>query len=527
MQPNLKNIPSDPGVYQFFNAAGDIIYIGKAKNLNNRVRSYWNNFDELEPAKQDMIRRAARVEYIVVNTETEALLLEAGLIKKHAPPYNIVLRDDKDWTYIVITGEPFPRIVTVHGNRRIKGDHFGPYTSAAAAKTVVRLLHQILPLRTCKRDLSKLPNGLVCMQYHLGRCLGPCEKKIGIEAYMKLIQNARDVLKGDTKPLIREMLRDMNAAARTEHFEKAALLRNRMRALERISERQQVVSAIERNQDFIGLAYGEKETVLTVMQIRNGRMLDTLHYVVQHKLDETEHEVLEQFLIQHYAHAPSRPAYVLLPFSASADASKALAPVVLAVPKRGRNKRLRDLAQKNAWVHYHKKTSTKPLPPALYVLKHVLSLPALPRRIEAYDISNIGGSYAVGAMVVALDGSLAPAHYRKFKIRTIHGSDDVRMMREMLQRRTGHPKWGEPDLLVLDGGKPQLSMVFPVLPKRWQTKIVALAKREEELFLPGRSASIRLDTQDAALLLLRKIRDAVHNQAIRYYRKVHRKEWKK
>lgn len=526
MKPSLAKIPSDPGVYLYRNSKGDIIYIGKAKNLRNRVRSYWSKSAELSPAKQDMLSEVARVDYVVVSNETEALLLEAGLIKKHLPKYNIAIRDDKSWTYIVITDEAFPRIITVHGLRKVKGEYFGPFTRAASAKTIVKLLHRILPLRTCKRDLSKLPNGLVCMQYHLSNCLGPCEKKINGSEYTALIKKARSILKGDTKQLLKEMETDMRRSSDAQQYEQAAVYRNKLKALKSLGVSQQIVHPLLADQDTIAIAGDAKRAVVTVMQARHGQLLDTLHFIVENELRLPREEVLEQFIAQYYGQMTRRPREVAIPFKVSATIERALKPIHILRPQRGGRKKILTMAEKNAWLYFTKITQRESVPPILYRLKEELGLAELPLRIEAYDISNISGVYAVGAMVVAENGRLTPSQYRKFRIKTVTGPDDVHMMREMLERRQRHTEWPDPQLIILDGGKPQLNTVYPVLKAAWKTKVAALAKREEELFVPGRVKSIRLAKRDPSLLLLRKIRDAVHGQAIRYYRLRHRKAYK-
>ena len=523
MKPDITAIPKEPGVYQFFNKEDKLVYIGKAKDLRNRVRSYWSKGSDLEPAKQQMVREITRVEYIVVDNEKEALLLEAGLIKKNKPHYNIELKDDRSWTYIVITDEPFPRIVRARGSQKIKGEYFGPFTRAGASKTLLRLIHQVLPLRTCKRNLAKLPNGLVCMQYHLGKCLGPCEKRISHSAYETLIRQARSILKGDTKALLQSLRREMHESSAQQSYEKAALLRNKIRALESLSERQHIVHPLFANQDIVNIAYEPHTSVITVMELRNGQILDTFHFTIENKLQLSKSELLEQFIMQYYTRKTAGPVEISLPLAMPKAVERALAPLHIQYPQRGRKKRMLAIAEKNAWVYYHKKTKTDPLPQSLYQLQEILELPQTPARIEVYDISNISGEFAVGAMVVAIKGKLAPSQYRKFKIKTVKGPNDVMMMREMLQRRQKHAEWPSPQLIILDGGKPQLNTVYPTLKREWKPLLSALAKRKEELFVPGRKASIRLAKNHPALLLVQRLRDQAHRQAIRYYRSLHRK----
>ncbi len=527
MKPNLTSLPPSPGIYRFYNAEGLLIYIGKAKNLKNRVRSYFVKEAELSPSKQQMVREIKDFDVIAVHSEKEALLLEAGLIKKYQPKYNIVLRDDKTWTYIVITKEPFPRVMTSHGRKIMKGEYFGPYTSGNAARTIVRLIHRILPLRTCKRDLSKLPNGIVCMQYHLGNCLGPCEKKIGVNEYDVLIEKARRILRGEGKYIIDELRKEMTNFSRTNHFEQAAVLRDKIKAWENVYEPQNVISHEQYNRDIIGIVRIDTKVVITVLQIRRGQIQDKLSYLMDNTLALEKDELLESFVLQYYAPPALKPQELLVPLTLSAVAVKALAPLIIRTPQRGAQKKFLDIAEKNAALYYHTATKTRPLPDHVYRVQEILGLTQLPRRIEVYDISNIQGSFAVGAMVVAINGVLKPSEYKRFKIKTVKGSNDVAMMREMLQRRSNHPEWGEPDLILLDGGKPQLHTVYPILLPAWKEKVAALAKRQEELFIPGRAKSIQKSKSDPAILFLRKLRDEVHRKAIGYYRLTHKKNWKK
>ncbi len=527
MKPNLTSLTSSPGIYRFYDTAGELIYIGKAKNLKNRVRSYFAKDADLSPSKRLMVDEIKDVDIIAVNSEKEALLLEAGLIRKYQPKYNVVLRDDKTWAYIVITKETFPRIMTVHGRKNLKGEYFGPYTSGAAARIIVRLIHRMLPLRTCKRDLSKLPNGIVCMQYHLGNCFGPCQELIGASEYDALIEKARRILKGEGKFIVDEMRKQMAEFSRSKHFEQAALLRDKIKAWESVYEPQHIISHEQYNRDVIGIVRIDAHAVITVLQIRRGQIHDKLSYFFENKLSLERNELLESFLLQYYAPPALKPKEVLVPLELSSAAVKALAPLGILIPQKGMQKKFLDLAEKNAALYYHSATKTKPLPDVLYKIQEMLSLAALPRRIEVYDISNVQGSYAVGAMVVAINGVLRPSEYKRFKIKTVKGSNDVAMMKEMLMRRSNHPEWGEPDLIVLDGGKPQLHTVYPILPAAWKEKVTALAKREEELFVPGRAKSISSPKSDPVMLFLRRIRDEVHRKAIGYYRLTHKKNWKK
>ena len=341
---------------------------------------------------------------------------------------------------------------------------------------------------------------------------------------MDKINAAGKILQGKSDAILNTLRVEMAASSRKQEYEKAGLQRDKIRALETLLERQAIVHPNLVNQDIIGYAGDAERTVVTIMQLRNGKLLDTFHFPLKNALAGTREEVLEQFLAQYYSRPQSKPRQIVLPFAVPRPAERVAGPARVVYPKRGTQKKMLSLANKNAWLQYHKLTSSKPLPPAVYLIKDILDLPQLPRRIEAYDISNIGGQHAVGAMIVVHDGVLAPSHYRKFKIRTVRGSNDVAMMREMLERRQRHAEWPAPDLILLDGGKPQLNAVYPILKEAWKERVAALAKREEELFVPGRRMGIATPKNNQGLLLLMRARDAVHRQAIKYYRATHRKE---
>lgn len=520
MKPIINRIPTEPGVYRFFNADKEIIYIGKAINLRNRVRSYWAKHTGLSPAKQQMVGEIENIDYIAVHTEQESLLLEATLIKKHQPKYNIDLRDDKNWTYIVITKTNPPRIVAVHGDRKLKGEYFGPYTSGSSARTVVRLLYKLFPLPGEGREYSSVTHDLNRLYELLGT--SDVQKPHAPIKLENFINEARKILKGNINELRGRLQTAMKDSSARQEYERAAVLRNKLEALERIRKPQDVVHPLYEDHDIVGVAHADTRAVVTILRIREGRMLDPFHYTITNNLELQTPELLEQFLMQYYTRIYDAPDIVLLPSLPSRAVVRVLRPLRLKIPERGSKKRLLDLASKNAWIHL-KATTKDFLPPALYELKRILKLPEIPLRIEAYDISNIQGNYAVGAMVVAINGSLAKSEYRKFKIKTVRGSNDVAMLREVVARRLRHPEWAEPQLIILDGGKAQLSTVYPILPPAWRGKVIALAKREEEIFLPRMHKPLVLPHSNEGLKLLMAVRDAVHGFAIRYYRKRHGK----
>ncbi|MBP9802525.1 excinuclease ABC subunit UvrC [Patescibacteria group bacterium] len=521
---SLKTIPQNPGIYFFLNKTGKIIYIGKAKNLFKRVNSYWLRSQDLTEAKQQMLQEISKIQYTIVDNELESLLLEASQIKKHQPKYNIVLKDDKNWGYIVITAEAFPRIIVTHGNQIAKGKHFGPYTSTMTAKNIVHLLHRILPLRTCKRDLSVLPKGKVCLQYHLGLCDGPCEKFINSDAYQKIVTEAELIIKGNSQSLKEKLLKEIKVASEQKQFELAVKKRNQLQALQRLQEKQKIVDQKNKNQDLINCASFGKQVAVVIMKIRNGILGDQFNFIVENKLANTEAEIFESILQQFYSQQKDLPKEIISPVALeikniSQEAIKNI------VPRQAKNKKLLELLKKNA-ENFFEKNQQKSKYKILVELQKLLQLPKLPRRIEVYDISNIQGNFSYGSMIVFVDGQIAAGQYRLFKIKGIEGPNDFASLKQVLERRQKHLEWPEPDLVILDGGKAQLSTVYPSLSKTWQAKTVSLAKKEEEIFQPGQKNSIKLSKIDPISLFVQNMRNQAHKFGIKNYRLAHRKNFK-
>jgi excinuclease ABC subunit C len=523
---NIKNIPEKPGIYFFLNSKKEVIYIGKAKNLKKRVASYWQKTSELTTAKMQMVAEISKIQYTIVDTETESLLLEAEQVKKHQPKYNIVLKDDKSWGYIVITDQAFPRIVVSHGRQKIKGQHFGPYTSTMAAKTIVRLLHRILPLRNCTRDLSKLPKGKVCLQYHLGLCDGPCEKFINVDDYQKIIQQAIKIIKGETKDLTADLLRDIKKHSDQKQFELATKKKSQLLALRRLEDKQKIISAQNINQDLVNLSVFQKKVVVTLMQVRKGVLGDKFNFIIDNKLDLPADEIIEKTLQQFYNRNTELPKEIISPLSLQIKNIFANNEVKNIVPKRGKNKQLLTLLKNNAEDALQKNINNPKLE-LLAKLQNILDLKSLPKRIEVYDISNMQGDFSYGSMIVFVDGLIAASEYRIFKIKDIQGPNDVASLKQVLSRRQKHQEWNEPDLIILDGGKPQLNTVYPILPKNWQKKVVSLAKKEEEIFIPGKKSSLKLKKDDPISLFIQNMRNQAHKFGIKHYRQAHRKNLKK
>jgi excinuclease ABC subunit C len=526
MVPDFKTIPTGPGIYFFLNKSNQIIYIGKAKNLKSRLVSYWQKSGELTEQKKLMLTEIAHIRYTLVDNETESLLLEASQIKKYQPKYNIVLKDDKNWGYIVVTNEAFPRVVVIHGRQKRKGQLFGPYTSTFAARTTVRLLHRILPLRTCGRDLSHLPKGKVCLEYHMQRCLGPCEKLVSAEAYNEIINQSKKIIRGETKELEARLLKDLKKASANKNFELAKIKRDQLQSLQKLATKQKVVSTKDINQDIINLSSFGQTVALTVMRIRQGTLGDKFNFIINNELKLPAVEIMENFVNQFYANKIDQPDTIILPSKINKSQTILSDKIKILLPKQGHNKKLLELVQKNAQDHLERNIDQAKWQ-QLNALQSVLKLKVLPRRIEIYDISNIQGTLAVGAMVVFQDGKIAADQYRWFKIKYVKGPNDFWMLQETLVRRLRHTEWPEPDLIILDGGKGQLSVVGKILPKNWLSKTVALAKREEEIFLSNQSKAIQLPRLGPLSLFIQYMRNQAHKFAIKKYRDLHSKSLNK
>lgn len=541
-------LPTKPGAYVFRDAQNNVLYVGKAKSLRNRVRSYFHLSTSLEAAKRIMVGKISDLEYIIVDSEIEALLLEATLIKKYRPPYNVIFRDDKYYQYIRITlKDEYPRVDTI---RRIVKDgsrYFGPFTSGFAVKQTLKLLKRIFPYRTCQDPPSK-----PCFDARLGRCLGhdfgPGSKRRYQEVIHKLIR----FLEGDVEDTIHDLRTNMKRAAAEKNFEEAGRFRDRIIAIEKVVAEQKVVSPKLENQDVIGLARIADLATVTLFQIRFGKLLNRQHFILQHTEALSDQEILNSFISQYYAQATDHPDTVITSTLPSDHQSAArLLQLKIEAPSRGKKRKLVLLAERNAQDYLEQKqrewlSKEARAKLGLQELQRALLLTEPPKRIEAYDISNIQGTNAVGSMIVFERGLPKKGDYKKFKIATVKGTNDVAMLQEVLKRRFGHhspplrggdtaePRggvarsagkvgaWPDPDLLIIDGGKGQLNAVLKIL--RELSVIIptiGLAKREEEIFRPGQKESIRLPKDSEGLFLVQRIRDEAHRFAIGYFRKRH------
>jgi excinuclease ABC subunit C len=544
LEPKLKALPAKPGVYLFRDAAGKLLYVGKAKSLRLRVRSYFQQGGDGRPAIGGMVDRIADFEVIVTGTEVEALHLEQNLVKRHRPPYNVRLRDDKSFPYIAVTTEDeYPRVMFTRERHRRGVVYFGPYANAKKVRETLDVLNRVFRFRPCEGPKPGRHSGIPCLDYHIDRCYAPCVNYISKEDYRKVIDGVIEFLSGETQPIIRELERRMKEAAAEEHFEEAARYRNRLSSVRHLAERQAADKRAVGTVDVIGIAIDGDRAAVQIFPLREGRMIDRYGFHLENVEGHDVGTVLEAFALEYYGSAPSIPPQIIVP-RASGDTS-ALAEflserrgsrVDVRPAERGEKRRLQELADQNARVALEADTAKAETSrlrriEALEELREALNLESLPLRIECFDVSNIQEESPVASMVVFQDGVPKKAHYRKFGIRGQDGQDDYAALAEAVSRRFArlaaatHEEYDEgfasaPNLLVIDGGKGQLSAAIQAmqaydLPR---VAVIALAKRAEEVFVPDRPDPIRLDRHSPGLQLLQRVRDEAHRFALGFHR---------
>jgi excinuclease ABC subunit C len=548
VEATLKRLPDRPGVYLMKDARGDVLYVGKAQSLRNRVRSYWQKQapgGEIHRIRS-VIDRVADVEVTEVDSVSEALLLEANLIKRFKPRFNVRLKDDKSYPYIKVTlTDDFPR---VERTRKLINDgsrYFGPYASASSVDESMNLVRRLFPFRTCTIDIRDGERALQrpCLLYHIKRCQGPCIEAISKDDYRADIGQVELFLEGRQETLVKALRKDMAAAAERTEYERAATLRDKIRAIDRTMESQKMAAFARTELDLVGMARQDNQAAVTLFVIRNGQMIGRDVYLLDAARDASDDEVIASFLEQYYVRATSIPREIYVPSGVGegADLQAFLTerrggPVHLRVPQRGEKRELMDLATRNAgetlareqarWLADHGKTLA-----ALEQLADALGLAGPPMRIECYDISNFQGRESVGSMVVFEDGKPRTGEYRRFRIKTVEGPNDFASHQEVLRRRFRVTKsgeegseeerrWAMPDLVIVDGGKGQVSAAKEVLDELGlhDLPLAGLAKEREELFLPGRSDPIVLPATSSALYLVQRLRDEAHRFAITYHR---------
>jgi len=539
----LKALPAKPGVYLFKDKEGKVIYVGKAANLNNRVKSYFGAPSSLSNKVQRLVAKIQDFQFVVTNSEQEALILECDMIKKYTPRYNVRLKDSKTFPYLKIDiNEDWPG---VHITRRVEKDgarYFGPFTSAGSVRKTLRLIKKIFPFRSCHKRIEgkdKRP----CLDYYIHRCLGPCIGAVEKQEYHDVINQVILFLQGKQELILHELNTKMKAAAQQFQFERAALLRDQIKAIEEVIEGQKIALTLQGEKDIIGLAQNEKHAYVQLFSIRNNKLIGQDHFIMEGVQDDSPGQIMTSFVKQYYTSASYIPPLILLqhPVDEPAVLSKWLkqqrgSKVELQVPQRGAKKRLVDAAAENAArgleLAQAKEMRVEVMSSGLRELKNRLRLPKMPRRIECYDVSNIQGALAVASMVVLEKGWPKPAHYRRFRIKTVTGADDYAMLQEALRRRFKRGLTGEgtcaiiPDLVLIDGGKGQLNTALQLRQELGldPIPIASLAKEKEEVFIPGDPQPVHIAKDSPALHILQRARDEAHRFAISYHKKLRHKE---
>jgi excinuclease ABC subunit C len=544
LQEKLESLPNGPGVYQHKDAEGKVLYVGKAKNLRTRVRQYFQKSRIVEPRIDSMLSKATDLEIIVTDSEVEALILEANLIKKLKPRYNVNLKDDKSYPYIVITNEPYPRVFVTRQIRKDGSRYFGPYTDVRNIRSALKSIRDIFPIRSCNYFIDdesiKKRKIKVCLDYHIKKCEGPCEGLVSQEQYSAMIGQVAELLHGKAGSLIQKMQSAMETLATNMRFEEAATLRDRIKGLQAYSERQKAVDLDPLDRDIIAFASEGDDACGVIFKIRDGKMVGRQHYYMGNVDQKPESEILETLLQQYYLEADFIPNEVFLSSAIEeVDAmqqwlrGKRGEPVAVIHPTEGEEARLVRLSKSNAQflldeLKLQKMKRADYVPHAVKSLQRDLRLNRLPRKIECFDNSNIQGSDPVASMVVFVDGKPKKSEYRKFKIRSVEGPDDFASMREVIQRRYQKlldERSEFPDLIMVDGGKGQLSSAVEVLAALGisDQPIIGLAKRLEEVFVPGKGEPEFMPKTSTGLRLLQQVRDEAHRFAITFHRSLRNK----
>jgi excinuclease ABC subunit C len=543
LEDKLKALPAKPGVYLFRDSRGDVLYIGKAKSLRPRVRSYFQKGAARTTIAQ-LPERVADLEVIVTDTEVEALHLEQNLVKRHRPPFNVRLRDDKSFPYIAVTVEDeYPRVMFTRERHRRGVVYFGPYANAKKVRETLDVLNRVFPYRPCEGPQPGRHSGIPCLDYHIERCLAPCVGYVSKEDYRRVVDGVIEFLSGETRPILRELEEKMRLAAEEERFEEAARYRNRLFSVRHLAERQAADKRAVGTIDVIGIAAEGDRAAVQVFPLRDGKLIDRYSFHLENVEGQDVPTMVEAFVLEYYGSAPSVPPQIVVPRDVGETAPLAEfltarrgSRVEVRVAERGEKRRLQELATQNARVALAsaavaaEQTRLRRVE-ALEELREALNLESLPLRIECYDISNIQEDSAVGSMVVFQDAVAKKAHYRKFGIKGEYGQDDYAALAEVVSRRfsrmrdVADEEYDEsfsatPNLVVVDGGKGQLSAVLAAmqafdLPR---VAVISLAKREEEVFVPDRPDPIVLDRHSPGLQLLQRIRDEAHRFALGFHR---------
>ena len=555
---HLKNLPSKPGVYLMKNSLGEVIYVGKAKILKNRVKSYFQNSKNHSEKVRVMVKHIAEFEYIVTDSEMEALILECNLIKKYSPRYNILLKDDKFYPFIKITvNDDFPRVFVTRNYSKDGSKYFGPYTNGTAVYETINLINKIFPLRTCKL-LIKEGGELVrpCLNYHIKKCFGPCGGYINKEEYGKMIKDVIDILSGKDTTVLKVLQSEMEEASMNLEFEKAADLRDKILAIEAIVEKQKIFKTMEGDEDFINIYRDEKDSCVQVFFSRDGQILGREHFIFENTAEDSIEEILEEFITSFYGGTAKVPRTIYVPALSNVElveeylTIKRGAKVWIKVPQKGQKREMLEMVKNNAKITLEKfkdkylrdKEINKI---ALEELQELLDLEIWPSRIEAYDISNIQGVDSVGSMIVFEEGRSKNSDYRRFRIKTVKGANDYDSMREILTRRFSHGleevkaiqesklqfsagKFSNfPDLIMMDGGKGQINIALEVLRDlNINIPVCGLVKDDKHATrgIIYNNEELIINRSSNLMQLIRRIQDEVHRFAITYHRSLRDKK---
>jgi len=541
----LNQLPVSPGVYLLKDAEGNILYVGKAANLRHRVRSYFGTGQKLPPKLKRMVARVSDLDFLVTTSEQEALILELNLIKRHRPRYNVRLKDDKTFPYLKIDpSEDWPRVYITRRLEDDGGRYFGPFASAKSVRQTLKTIKRIFPFRTCYKPITGT-DSRPCLWYYVGKCLAPCIGAVSKEEYTEVIKQVILFLEGKRGKVVQELESQMNKAAEALEFERAALLRDQIQAIHEVIEGQRIATTVRGEQDVIALAEDKDQAHVQIFFIRNSKLIGRESFVLQGTRSEEPPQIMTSFVKQFYDSAPYIPSLLLLQYPVEDKVviedwlqSKKGAKVNIQVPRRGNKKQLVSIVAENAQrgleqFKIKQLATPKAMETALAEIARELQLTHPPLRMEGYDISNIQGTSAVGSMVVFDQGRPKPAHYRRFRIKTVSGADDYAMLHEVIKRRfrrssdaSTENTWALiPDLVLIDGGKGQLNAAQAAMHEVGadSVPIASLAKENEQLFIPQKAEPITLPGNSPGLQLLQRLRDEAHRFALSYHQKIRQK----
>jgi len=542
----LKILPKKPGVYLFKNSKDKIIYIGKAKNIYNRVRSYFSeksrHFLCMKPP--DFIQQIKSVDYIITGNEAEALILEGNLIKKNRPIYNIDLKDDKSFPFIAVTEEAYPRVFLTRNRNIKKAKYFGPYTDAGAARNTLEYIRKIFQVRDCRKVKPGKTTSPPCLNYHIRLCNAPCIGNVSMEEYGKNIEYIKTFLKGRDNTILRKLDKQMKEFSGNMKFEEALEIKEKIDNINKLHERQRIIFDSEDTWDFIGVKSDKKTTALALFTYRGGALALVNNFIIENEARLKDDEMLSGFIIRYYENINSIPSKIYVPeelvdkmILVEWFRNEKERKVKILVPKMGEKRKIMDMVSKNTELYLEKKKFEKSSGHSqaysdLLRMMKILGLKNIPRKLECYDISNLGERFPVGSMTVALDGEIKKEYYRHFKIRSIKGQDDCAMLAEMVTRRlrylegpvkdSSNSFYIRPDLIIIDGGKAQFNTISRILDQKGidTIDILSIAKKEEMIFCRRYQNGIKFDLDSEILRVLIRLRDEAHRFAVKYHRKL-------